>query len=261
MKKKILMCLCAVCLIMPCMCGLVACNVDEFDAYISVSGIETEYIVGQELDLSNAVLEYHTSEDNSEFVIVTTDMVAWHGTATAGEYDMNIIYEGEKITIDYIVYDNALMTEMLINTLRMQDVIQETCVIHGDDREVEYVSLMKKDAEYTFIKRYASADKLVEDYYWVFFEKDEGLEEIYHYSIVEDSVVGLAEKSIYDCDPSADDFGVGIEGFINEKAFDKVENNIEKTLTRNANGTYTLLIVETYGNIVCKNEFVIKNKF
>lgn len=72
MKKKILMFLCAICFIVPAMFCLTACygdnsegsEDDDFVSYITVSGIETEYMINEELNLSNAILKYHESEDD-----------------------------------------------------------------------------------------------------------------------------------------------------------------------------------------------------
>jgi len=119
----------------------------DFDPYFTVSGIDTEYMINEDLDLSNAVLTYYKAENDTEDVFVTSNMVSWDGTSEAGEYSMTIIYNGISKVIDYVVYDAELLLDTFAENLSKQNKVQETFT-QGSNRGG--VTILDKDGGYNY---------------------------------------------------------------------------------------------------------------
>lgn len=68
------------------------------------SNPKTEYLVGAELDLTDAKIEYTDSNGQKSVVEITTNMVTSFNTSTAGENrEMIITYKGYTTTVKYNV--------------------------------------------------------------------------------------------------------------------------------------------------------------
>ncbi len=80
---------------------------DEFEPHIEVEGIDVEFNVGDELDLTDAVIKYFEDVDTeelfAELFTITEDMVTGFSTETAGEFTMTVTFFGLTFDIDYTV--------------------------------------------------------------------------------------------------------------------------------------------------------------
>lgn len=81
-------------------------NDDDYPKIEVVTIFKTEYKVGESLDVSGGVLKYFESSDEFELINITSDMISYFDTTTAGTKTLKLSYNGVFIYISYIV--NAL---------------------------------------------------------------------------------------------------------------------------------------------------------
>jgi hypothetical protein len=72
---------------------------------MEVKGLKTEYNIGEELDVSNAVIYYYRDMDSERYyeVQLKKDMVSGFSTLQAGNFKMTIKYQDATLEIEYIV--------------------------------------------------------------------------------------------------------------------------------------------------------------
>lgn len=116
----------------------------DFDSYITVHNLNTEFLINEELNLSNAYLKYYTSEENYDIVKITEDMIAWQGTSVAGEYEMMVIYNGKAETLDYYVYDEFSIVESAVKNSIEQGSVKV------NDNDSEAYCILKADCGYYY---------------------------------------------------------------------------------------------------------------
>ena len=78
---------------------------DEYEPYIEVENLKRVYNVREQLDLTNAVVNYYEDDETTfpdEFVL-TSDMVSNFSTETTGNFTMTITFYGVTLNIDYRV--------------------------------------------------------------------------------------------------------------------------------------------------------------
>ncbi|MBE5734898.1 MAG: hypothetical protein E7361_00370 [Clostridiales bacterium] len=234
--------------------GLTGCNKDDdeknFDPYISVFGIDTEYVLNEELDLSGAVLKYYKDKDTDQSDIVTKEMVTWQGTDCVGEYTMHVVYNGESVAIKYNVYDADSIIQLVKETTNSKTEIQVDQVINGSG--VDY-AIYKTNSEYYYDNTDGGTSET--DYVrqsWYVIEDNQKFEYSYH---TENGFVTYKEKYQLDND---DKIGVQNVATLLESYSDSV-----KTLQKNGDGSFTLSCVEmyedSYGKRIYSDIFVIKN--
>jgi hypothetical protein len=103
MKKNSIIALLVMVLAFSTLC-LVGC-LPASSAYIKVTGLKTEYIVGEQLDTSSATIQYYSSAAAQTYTpaTLTTDMVSGFSSETVGTFTMTITYNKLSTTVDYVV--------------------------------------------------------------------------------------------------------------------------------------------------------------
>ena len=80
------------------------------EPYIKVKGIATEYSIGEELNLNNAIIEYYEDKDDDKYieVVVESNMVTGFSTETAGTFTMTITYNNLSKQVQYTVIEKTI---------------------------------------------------------------------------------------------------------------------------------------------------------
>ncbi len=235
--------------------GMVGCDKGDdgdkdFEPYISVTGIDTEFVLNEELNLSNAVLKYFEDKDSVKTERITEEMIAWEGTDVAGEYTMEIIFNGESQTINYVVYDINSIIQLVKTTTNLQSEIQISRIVDGTG--LDY-GIYKPNSTYYFDNT-DGGDDATETIrqHWYVVEDDEKCEYSYH---IESGVPTRKDKYILD---NEEEIGIASVASLLESY-----SEYTKFLIKNADDTFTLKFVEeyedSYGKRIYSDEFIIKN--
>ena len=104
-------------LIMASMLGLSACKMNE--PYLTVSGLKTDYKVGDTIVLANVKLYYYLDKEDEMYseIDVTIDMISGFSTATPGTFKMTISYKRASTEIEYTVRSNTQVSVSETNAL------------------------------------------------------------------------------------------------------------------------------------------------
>lgn len=175
-------------------------------------------------------------------------MIAWPGTAVAGNYVLTVIYEGKTATIDYVVYDAATIVEMTKNTMcqkQEMQIITETNI--GND-----FTIVNRNCEYDYDSSEGDGSTIRQG--WTQLNGEEVYEYTYH---IQNDVVTVKNKNI--CD--ADGHSVGIISYVTELLDYNSSWNV--SLSKNSDGTYQLTYVQVYEDSTVKtvyqDKYTIKN--
>lgn len=88
--------------------GLVGCG--QQDATLKHmginSGFQTEYLVGEQLNLDGAELVLTYSDGEQKTINITSDMIQDFSTTAAGEKSLKVTYEGKSIDVAYKVVES-----------------------------------------------------------------------------------------------------------------------------------------------------------
>lgn len=131
-----------------CISALFFCSCSEQkQPYIKVSGIKTEYCIGDTLSLSNAKINYYndTNDENySQQIAITDNMVSGFSTTTTGTFKMTFSYNNLTTELTYIVREKEPI-------IKVEGIAKEYYV--GDSLILENVKAKyyadKNDLEYT----------------------------------------------------------------------------------------------------------------
>ena len=82
--------------------ALVGCN-DIKEGIEIHTNFNTDYKLGEELDLLNGKITYTDEKGKETILEITSDMVTSFNTSRVGSYEMIITYEGYTITVPYTV--------------------------------------------------------------------------------------------------------------------------------------------------------------
>lgn len=110
-KTKIMFSILVLLLLVLTACLFAACGEGPVSPEIEIkAAFKTEYVIGDELDVSGGILA-HTNEDGqTKDVEITEEMISGFTTETAGTRSMVLTYEGLTLTIEYEVKSPALPT-------------------------------------------------------------------------------------------------------------------------------------------------------
>ena len=148
---------------------------NETSQYIEVSGIATNYVVGDEFDFSNAKIIYHKADGTTENISITNSMVTSQGTENAGSFNMVFSYEGMFVQKKYEVYDIDRLIQDVTTKTRNQNSVKATMVsldeytlsefeIYNDDKTYRYC----KNVDNSYYEDWTFSDK----YYYHAYESE-----------------------------------------------------------------------------------------
>ena len=76
-------------------CLFAACGEDPVSPEIEIkAAFKTEYVIGDELDVSGGILAYTNEDGQTKDVEITEEMISGFTTETAGTRSMVLTYEG-----------------------------------------------------------------------------------------------------------------------------------------------------------------------
>ena len=77
-------------------------NDDNAQIVVKSDMIKTEYVVGEELEITGGILEYISNEKITH-IQITKDMISNFSTEKLGSYSMIVTYNGKTTTVSYTV--------------------------------------------------------------------------------------------------------------------------------------------------------------
>ena len=88
---------------------LVGCKTEDPKPYIQVSGLDTGYLVGQDINLEGAKILYYSDKNDktADEITLQESMIANFSTEQAGEKVMKVLWNGFELEIDYSVVTNT----------------------------------------------------------------------------------------------------------------------------------------------------------
>ena len=148
--KKWLMCFVAIVV-----CGMTVTfagcfGFGDFEEYFTVVGLATEYYVGEDLDLSDVKIRHYTEKNKYTTHNLSESMISWDGTSSAGNYVMEVAYNGESISIDYTVYSASTLAQKVKTNMLKYSAIKMTFIDEDPDMS-DYTGFMitTNDTYYT----------------------------------------------------------------------------------------------------------------
>ncbi len=160
---------------------LTGCKLNEPKPYIQVSGFDTGYMIGEEINLDGAKILYYSDKNDTtaDEIKLTESMVANFNTETEGEKKMKVFFNGCELEIDYSVisttefinlyntaFDNLMNAENVHGELHMTLGTQEM-KIYSNVKNNKYYSKMEfgDEIEQEWIEQYNNEwfDYLIED--------------------------------------------------------------------------------------------------
>ncbi len=156
MKKKLLNFALSLVVMFSAVCALAGCfGGNDPQPYIAVEGMVTTYNIGDEIDLSNAVVKYYEDKDSTTYKTykITTDMVIGFDTDTPGNRTMTVLYEGLEKEIVYFVNvtkaQAVVVMHSMVNKMNTATIgFMEFSRTFGGTTQVG-VTIAKDDENYT----------------------------------------------------------------------------------------------------------------
>lgn len=116
------------------------------------SEFKTEYIVGEELDITNGVLKV-TQNGAESYVEITSDMIDYFNSDVVGTRKMVLSYKGKSIEIEYTVSEPLKMLDkqiyydssMAVTTLYYVDYEMGIIYAYSDNNQRETLAEVVED--------------------------------------------------------------------------------------------------------------------
>lgn len=102
---------------------------DNAQIVVKSDMIKTEYVVGEELEITGGVLEY-VSNGNTTHVQITKEMISNFSTEKVGSYVMIVTYNGKTTTVGYTVNEGFDLSKIYYS-----DTISPACWVKFDEQE------------------------------------------------------------------------------------------------------------------------------
>jgi len=104
-------------------------NDDNAQIVVKSDMIKTEYVVGEELEITGGVLEY-VSNGNTTHVQITKEMISNFSTEKVGSYAMIVTYNGKTTTVGYTVNEGFDLSKIYYS-----NAISPECWVKFDEQE------------------------------------------------------------------------------------------------------------------------------
>ena len=90
---------------------LTGCGSVDSSIIVKNDMIKTEYVLGEELEITGGILDY-VSKGKTTHVSITKDMISNFSTKKLGSYSMIVTYKGETTTVPYTVNEGFSLSKL-----------------------------------------------------------------------------------------------------------------------------------------------------